>query len=184
MDPITIALGLAQFAPSLIKWLGGGPKSVAIANQAVSIAQTVTGAGTGDAALTALKADPALADKYAEAVLAQETTFQQMAVENAKDINTTMQTEAKADHWPTYFWRPFVGMVFGLNLFLATAVVIFAFWAQVFGYAGADKVLASLPAVLAQLVMINGTATPILGIASWFRGKMQANPAIPTDNRG
>ena len=29
-----------------------------------------------------------------------------------------------------------------------------------------------------------GLAIPILGIASYFRGRMQADPALPTVNRG
>lgn len=37
---------------------------------------------------------------------------------------------------------------------------------------------------LAGVVGIIGVVSPILGIASWFRGRMQADPAIPTINRG
>jgi hypothetical protein len=29
-----------------------------------------------------------------------------------------------------------------------------------------------------------GVTMPVLGIASYFRGKMQADPSVPTDNRG
>jgi hypothetical protein len=31
---------------------------------------------------------------------------------------------------------------------------------------------------------IIAVVSPILGIASWYRGKMQADPSIPTNNRG
>ena len=49
MDPITIALGLAQIAPSLMRFFGVGDKPVAIAEKAVEIAQVVTGQPTGEA---------------------------------------------------------------------------------------------------------------------------------------
>jgi hypothetical protein len=81
-------------------------------------------------------------------------------------VNTTMQSEAASDHWPTYSWRPFIGFMFGayvasmwlLPLFGKTPVTL-----------GADLTLA-----------IGG----ILGIASFFRGKAQADPSINNDMRG
>jgi len=44
--------------------------------------------------------------------------------------------------------------------------------------------MAQLPTVLGALAALNGVASPILGIASWFRGKMQADPNVASDNRG
>lgn len=183
MDPITIAMGLSQFVPQIVKWIAGD-KAGTVAAKVVAIAQQVTGQPTGDAALAALKADPNLVLQYREAVLAQEVDFEKLAVQNAEDINKTMQAEAAANHWPTYTWRPWIGFSFGLNLTLASLLVVGVFAAQVFGAAGADKAIAALPGALGALAAINGLATPILGIASWFRGKMQADPTIPTDNRG
>ena len=69
MDPITIALGLAQVAPSLMKYFGAGEKPVAIAEQVVALAQTVTGKGDGQEALAALQGDPTLAHEFRMAVL-------------------------------------------------------------------------------------------------------------------
>ena len=184
MDPLTIVAGLIQFAPSLIKWLGGSDKSVAVATKAIDIAKTVTGAGTGSDALTVLKANPDLAAKYALAVLDQETEFQKLAVQNAADINASMQTEAKADHWPTYTWRPFIGFCVGFNTFAASLLVLAVFSSLMLGVVQAAAAIAQLPLVLGALAGINGTVLPILGIASWFRGKAQADPNIPTDMRG
>lgn len=56
--------------------------------------------------------------------------------------------------------------------------------AHLFNAPGADKAIAALPTALGSLAAICGLATPVLGIASYFRGKMQADPRIPTDNRG
>ncbi|TAN78315.1 MAG: hypothetical protein EPN20_01045, partial [Magnetospirillum sp.] len=63
MDPISLALGLAQFVPGIIRWISGddSAKAAAVAQQVVGVAQAITGKDSGDAALAAIKADPALA---------------------------------------------------------------------------------------------------------------------------
>jgi hypothetical protein len=183
IDPITIAMGLAQFVPQIVKWIGGD-KAGTVAQKVVDVAQQVTGKPTGDEALKALQADPNLVLQYRKAILDQEVAFEQLAVQNAADVNKTMQAEDGSSHWPTYSWRPWIGFNFGLNLTLASVLVIMVFVAQVLDAKGADKAIAALPAALGALAAINALATPILGIASWFRGKMQADPSIPTDNRG
>ena len=71
MDPISIAFGLAQFAPQIIKWITGSDKAAEAAGQVVDIAETITGR-TGPAALDALKADPALVLQFRQAVMASE----------------------------------------------------------------------------------------------------------------
>lgn len=71
MDPISIAFGLAQFAPQIIKWITGSDKAAEAAGQVVDIAQTVTGR-KGQEALEALKADPALVLQFRQAVMAVE----------------------------------------------------------------------------------------------------------------
>ena len=186
MDPITLIAGLVQFAPTLIKYIGGSnSKAAAVATKAISIAQAVTGAGSGSEALNVLKGNPDLAAKYAQAVLDQEVEFQKLAAQNATDINNTMQAEAKADHWPTYSWRPFIGFCVGFNTFAASVLVLGVYGCLMFGLAAvAAQALVQLPTVLGALAAINGTVLPILGIASWFRGKAQADPNIPTDMRG
>jgi hypothetical protein len=69
MDPISIALGLAQFAPSIVRWLGGD-KAGDVAQQVVDTAQTVTGK-SGQAALDAIKADSAAQLAFQQAIAAQ-----------------------------------------------------------------------------------------------------------------
>lgn len=166
MDPITIAMGLAQFVPQLTKWITGSDKAEQVAQKAIDIAQSVTGQSSGDAALKALQADPNLVLQYRKAVLDQEVTFQQLAVQNASDINATMRAEAASEHWPSYGWRPTIGFSF--------AGYITAQWALPLFHVAP-------PQIDAQLMLAIGS---ILGVASWFRGKMQADPNIPTTNRG
>lgn len=71
MDPISIAFGLAQFAPQIIKWITGSDKAADAAGAVVDIAETVTGR-KGSEALDALKADPALVLQFRQSVMAQE----------------------------------------------------------------------------------------------------------------
>jgi len=72
MDPITIAIGLAKFAPSLIQYFTGSEKAATVAQQVVNIAQTVTGEVSPDAALAAIQADPQKAMEFQLAVQAAD----------------------------------------------------------------------------------------------------------------
>lgn len=72
MDPITIAMGLAQFAPAIVKWVTGSDKAAEAAGKVVDIAKVVTGQPTGDAALQAMQADPSLVLQFRQAVMANE----------------------------------------------------------------------------------------------------------------
>jgi hypothetical protein len=71
MDPISVAFGLAQFAPQIIKWITGSEKAAEAAGQVVAIAETVTGR-TGAESVDALKADPAMVLQFRQAVMANE----------------------------------------------------------------------------------------------------------------
>lgn len=68
MEPLSVAFGLAQYAPSIIKWLTGSDKAEEAAQKVVEVAQAVTGK-TGDAALQAIAADPALALQFKQSII-------------------------------------------------------------------------------------------------------------------
>lgn len=72
MNPITIAFGLAQFAPQIIKWITGSDKAADAATAVVDIAKKVTGRDDGAAAVDAMKADPALVIQFRMMLAAQE----------------------------------------------------------------------------------------------------------------
>lgn len=182
MDPITIAMGLAQFVPQIVRWIAGD-KAGTVAQKAVDIAKQVTGKPTGDEALKALQADPNLVLQYRKAILDQELQFEQLAVQNATDINKTMQAESASNHWPTYSWRPYIGFCFG-TLGLVSGITVAVAYMGVMFFKRDPAVLGSLPGMLGAEAAVMATMAPVLGIASWFRGKMQADPRIATDNRG
>lgn len=190
---LPIALALLQFAPALAGLLGG-PKAEDVAAHVVGIAKTVTGQSAPDAALAAIQADPNLSMQFQKAVLEQQGHMAEIAADvtkaelaadtaNTQAVNQTMQVEAKADHWPTYSWRPFIGFCFGLLAVLAGLTVFGAYLGVMLGRVEAS-LLSYLPGMLGAEAAVMGTMAPVLGIASYFRGKAQADPRIATDNRG
>lgn len=77
------------------------------------------------------------------------------------EVNKTMQAEAASEHWPTYSWRPFCGFVFGITFFGTYFILPLAH--------------ISPPTIPSEAwIAIGG----ILGVASFFRGKAQADPAV------
>lgn len=69
MEPVSVALGLAQFAPSLLRYFGVGEKSAAVAEKVIDIARQVTGQPTGPEAVEALRQNAQLAQEFNLAVL-------------------------------------------------------------------------------------------------------------------
>lgn len=76
MDPISIALGLAQFAPSIMRFFGAGEKPVAVAEKIVGIASGVTGTKTPEEALAAMRENAQLAAQFNLAVLAADSDLE------------------------------------------------------------------------------------------------------------
>ncbi|CAG9256029.1 hypothetical protein [Paraburkholderia caribensis] len=194
---IPIALALAQLAgslaPTIAGWLGGS-KAEDVATKVVDAAKAVTGQPTGDAAIAAIQADPQLAMQFQKAMMDKQVELEQIAADVTKAelaadtadtlaVNQTMQAEAKADHWPTYSWRPACGFAFALLAVMAGMTVMGAYIGVMFAHVD-PAVLGYIPGMLGAEAAVMGTMAPVLGIASYFRGKMQANPIVATDNRG
>lgn len=78
MDPISIALGLAQFAPSLLRFFGVGEKPAAVVEHVLQIAQSVTGATTPEAALASMRENAQLAQQFNLAALAADTKLEEL----------------------------------------------------------------------------------------------------------
>jgi hypothetical protein len=183
MDPITLAIALAKVVPEVVKWIGGD-KAGAVAQRVVDVAQQVTSAPSGDAALKAIEADPNLALQFRKAILDQSVALNQLATQNAADVNKTMQVESASNHWPTYSWRPAIGFAVAYVLVASASVVLLAYGGVILAKRDPSP-LAYIPAMLGAVAALLGAgAMPVLGIASWFRGRMQADPGIKTDNRG
>lgn len=156
---------IIKLVPNVAKWLGGD-NAGEVAQKVIDIAKEVTGKDSGGGAVAELKANPELLVAYQSKLLDQEVALAEIAAKVVTSVNTTMRAEAASDHWPTYSWRPFIGFSFGLYVLSLWLLPLFGKTPVVMG---ADLVLA-----------VGG----ILGVASWFRGRMQADPQIKTDNRG
>jgi hypothetical protein len=96
----------------------------------------------------------------------------ELEVRAIESVNKTMQAEAAAEHWPTYSWRPAIGFAVAFNLVSASLMVFIA-------YLFKPELVPQIPAMLTAQAGLNAVAMPILGIASYFRGKGQADPNIP-----
>lgn len=173
MDWKDIQGAVAKAAP-LLGTLIGGPAGTAIGGL---IASELGVAAQPDAVSQALATNPDAAVKLRQIEADHDVQIKQLAMQQAgndlaaetariQSVNATMQAEAKSDHWPTYAWRPFIGFMFGG--YLASMWLLPLFQVQ--------------PVTLSPDLTL--TVGGILGIASYFRGRMQADPRIPTDNRG
>ena len=89
MDPVTIGLALAsQFAPSIIKYFTNSDTAGAVAGQVIDIAKTVTGKGTPDEAMDAMRADPALAIQFKTAVMANDADLEKAYLADRADARS------------------------------------------------------------------------------------------------
>ena len=169
----SIANTVGKIAP-VLGGLLGGPAGASVGTL---IATTLGVENTPDAVSEALRINPEAAIKLAEIESNEKIKLRELLLEQAKaelaadtqvisDVNKTIQSEAASEHWPTYAWRPFIGFSFGMY--------INSMWVL--------PLLHITPAVLsADLTLAIGG---ILGIASYFRGKAQADPAVPFNNKG
>lgn len=84
VDPISVAMGLAQFAPQVIKWISGSDKAAEAASKVVGVAEVVTGR-QGVEAVEALKADPTLVMQFRQAVMANEADLDKAYLVDRQD---------------------------------------------------------------------------------------------------
>lgn len=156
---------LKAIAPTAATMLGGPLAGLAVKFLADKLGATEETTDAVTSALSGLAGTPEGRIKLAEIDAALRAhaidagvDLERLAVQNAADINKTMQTETESEHWPSYSWRPFIGFVFG-------SYVLSLWLLPLFGKA---------PVPISSDVVL--TVGAILGVASWFRGKAQADP--------
>jgi len=88
LDPISIAMALAQFAPAIIKWITGSDTAEGAARDVVGIATRVTGAGSPEEALERIRADSAAQLQFRQAVLANETEMDRLYLADRQSART------------------------------------------------------------------------------------------------
>jgi hypothetical protein len=156
---------LKTIAPTAASLLAGPLAGVAVKFLADKVGATAETAEAVTSALTGLAGTPEGRIRLAEIdadlrkhAIDAGIDLERLAVQNAADINKTMQVEAGAEHWPSYSWRPFIGFVFGSY--------VLSLWVL--------PLLGKAPVPISSDVVL--TVGAILGVASWFRGKAQADP--------
>lgn len=134
MDPITLAL--VNIAPSLLRFFGAGDKPVAVAEQAIAIAKTVTGVDEADAALAILQDDPERAAAYRLAVLAAEGELEALFLADRQDA----RRRDIEMHRLGYSNRRADLMIAGdvVGLLACLSAMVYVTWLGVQGAAGGD----------------------------------------------
>lgn len=180
--------GLAPVLGTLL----GGPAGAAIG---AVVAGALGVKNDPDSVSQAIQSDPTAAAKIIEIESTQRIRLQELVVAAEKNrldaesaatvaVNATMQEEAKSEHWMSYSWRPVIGFCVGFNTAASAILVLGVYGSVMLGAKDAAAALPTLPTALGALAAINATVLPILGIASWFRGKAQADPANPAEVKG
>jgi hypothetical protein len=174
MDWKDVAPILGKVAP-ILGTLVGGPAGLALGTLVGSVLGTDA---TPDAITNAIATDPTAALKLAQFESDNKVKLQAMMLAHADNlvaaetaqiqaVNVTMQAEARSEHWWSSGWRPFVGFVFG-TMFLGVYFVL-------------PLMKIPPPVVPTEAWMAIGA---VLGVASWFRGKAQADPNNAAQVRG
>ena len=189
MDWKDVASVVAKSAPMLGGILGG-PPGAAVGAVASMIASAFGVGSTPEEISAVLTTNPDAAIKLKQIekerqvelqALATQVAIAELAAETAaiQSANATMQAELKAEHWASWFWRPFIGLCVGFNTAASSVLVLAVFIPVMAGNPHAGLALTQLPLILGALAAINATVLPVLGIASYFRGKAQANVDHP-----
>lgn len=148
----TIAQGVKAVAPTVANLVipGSGPLLHGLMRMV-----------TGDSAETpieqtaaAIAADPAKLAELNRIAADREVRLRELESKDLATVNSTMQVEAKSEHWPQYSWRPFNGFTYPL------AVIMIYFVLPML-----EKVVPNVP----QWIWLGWLS--ILGVATFQRGK-------------
>ncbi len=168
MDPISIAMGLAKFVPSLVGWFTGDDKDAEKAEKVIALAEGVLGFGVDSIDVLS----PEAVVKLQNAIMNLQIELAREDTKQMQTVNTTMQSEGKSEHWMQWAWRPFNGFTFGITLFLlyvlpALINMGFAIFHVVDGIDDIPRVIAITG--IPEFVLVAWGA--VLGVTSWRRGQ-------------
>lgn len=130
---LSIATNILSLIGGPLGRLIGGERGEKIAATVVDAAQRVTGAPSGDAALDALRQDPAMAAKLQSELIVLERDELAAETERLRIVNATMQADAASADPYVRRWRPT--------------------WGYVTAYAWAAQVGATVLAMVAAAIM-------------------------------
>lgn len=99
MDPVTIAFGLAQYAPSIIKWLSGSEKAEEAAQKVIDVARVVTGKQDASEAAQAIRADPAVLMQFRQAMAGIEADMDRAYLADRQNARGRDVAFVQAGRW-------------------------------------------------------------------------------------
>lgn len=130
---LSLATGILSLVGGPLGRLIGGERGEQIAKTVVDVTMRVTGAATPDAALEALRQDPALVAKLQSELIGLERAELEAETERLRIVNASMQAEAASADPFVRRWRPT--------------------WGYVTAYAWAAQVGATVLAVVAAAIL-------------------------------
>lgn len=155
-------LALAQLAPSILGLFTGNKTATKAAEVVSTVAQAVTGQGTDEGALAALKADPAKLLEYQNAVNAQALSLYQEETKRLEAVNETIRAEAASGDPFVRRWRPFFGYCVALTW---VALMGAAAWVIATEPAQAGNVITAM----SNLSAMWAVALAVLGVSVYQR---------------
>lgn len=172
MDPITIALGIANFAaPRLAKWLFGDDAEK-VANEVLDVAKTVTGKGSAQDAAAVLQANPDLLLEFQRQVQVTEIRLLEEETKRLQSVNDTMQAEYASDDPYVKRWRPTFGyamaVTWSLQIVGSCAGIIYAIVAVPLQ---AAAILQAIGEANAATVPMWAVALSVIGVSVWKRSE-------------
>ena len=99
MDPVKIAFGLAQYAPSIIKWLSGSEKAEEAAQKVIDVARVVTGKDDASEAVVAIQADPAVLMQFRQAMAGIEADMDRAYLADRQNARGRDVAFVQAGRW-------------------------------------------------------------------------------------
>lgn len=99
MDPVTVAFGLAQYAPSIIKWLSGSEKAEEAAQKVIDVARVVTGKDDASEAVEAIRADPAVLTRFRQAMAGIEADMDRAYLADRQNARGRDVAFVQAGRW-------------------------------------------------------------------------------------
>lgn len=172
MDPVTIALGIANFAaPKLAKWIFGddGEK---VATQVLDVAKSVTGKDDAQDAAAVLKANPELLIEFQRQTQAMEVRLLEEETKRLESVNATMRTEYGSDDKYVKRWRPTFGYAMAATWSLQILGSMFGIiYAIVAVPTEAAVILTAIGEANAATVPMWAVALSVIGVSVWKRSE-------------
>ncbi len=184
MDPISIAIALSKFAPTIAGWFGGDDAEKTAA-KVVDIAKQVTGLDDANSAMSKIHSDPALQIQFQQSINPIIIARLENETKQQAQINTTMRVELNSNDKFKSYWRPALGWVVVTTFAFFMLSIIFVIVYGVFGDTNIiTKFMAALSSLMGTMTVMWSMALGVLGVNIKKRSDDKALAAGLPPNQG